>query len=120
MRRGRPAWAKARTGLCQHPSSPQCAFASPTALRYRCAAIPHARRMFTMKTYKIAAIPGDGIGKEVIAAGVEVLEALAARDRGFAFTFDHFDWGSDYYRRHGVMMPADGRDQIKDHDAIYF
>src|SRR2546426_9101066 len=73
-----------------------------------------------MKTYKIAAIPGDGIGKEVIAAGVEVLEALAARDGGFAFTFDRFDWGSDYYKRHGVMMPPDGRDQIKNHDAIYF
>jgi len=80
------------------------------------------RRMFehSMKTYKIAAIPGDGIGKEVIAAGIEVLEALAARDGGFAFRFDHFDWGSDYYKRHGVMMPPDGRDQIKDHDAIYF
>jgi len=73
-----------------------------------------------MKTFKIAAIPGDGIGKEVIAAGIEVLAALAARDGSFAFTFDHFDWGSDYYKRHGVMMPPDGRDQIKDHDAIYF
>ena len=73
-----------------------------------------------MKTYKIAAIPGDGIGREVIAAGIEVLEALAARDAGFAFTFDRFDWSSDYYKRHGVMMPPDGRDQIKDHDAIYF
>jgi len=73
-----------------------------------------------MKTYKIAAIPGDGIGKEVIAAGIEVQEALAARDGGFAFRFDHSDWGSDYYKRHGVMMPPDGRDQIKDHDAIYF
>ncbi len=73
-----------------------------------------------MKTYKSAAIPGDGIGREVIAAGIEVLRALAARDGSFAFTFDHFDWGSDYYKRHGVMMPPDGRHQIKDHDAIYF
>jgi tartrate dehydrogenase/decarboxylase/D-malate dehydrogenase len=73
-----------------------------------------------MKTYRIAAIPGDGIGKEVIAAGIEVLAALAARDGGFGLRFDHFDWGSDYYKRHGVMMPPDGRDQIKDHDAIYF
>jgi len=73
-----------------------------------------------MKTYEIAAIPGDGIGKEVIAAGIEVLEALAARDGRFAFAFDHFDWGSDYYKRHGVMMPPDGRDRIKNHDAIYF
>src|SRR5579859_3206748 len=74
----------------------------------------------TMKTYKIAAIPGDGIGKEVIAAGIEVLDALAGRDGGFTFTFDHFDWGSDYYKRHGVMMPRDGRDQIRHHDAIFF
>src|SRR5690349_10364282 len=73
-----------------------------------------------MKTYKIAAIPGDGIGKEVIAAGIEALEALAKRDGGFALSFDHFDWGSDYYKKHGVMMPANGRDLIRDHDAIFF
>ena len=62
-----------------------------------------------MKTYKIAAIPGDGIGKEVIAAGVEVLNALAKRAGGFQFKFDHFDWGSDYYKKHGIMMPENGR-----------
>ena len=73
-----------------------------------------------MKTHRIAAIPGDGIGVEVIAAGIEVLEALAARDGSFRFSFDHFDWGSDYYKRTGLMMPADGREQIKDHDAIFF
>jgi tartrate dehydrogenase/decarboxylase / D-malate dehydrogenase len=73
-----------------------------------------------MKTYKIAAIPGDGIGQEVIAAGIEVLDALAAREGRFAFHYDHFDWGSDYYKRHGVMMPPKGRDLIRDHDAIFF
>jgi tartrate dehydrogenase/decarboxylase / D-malate dehydrogenase len=73
-----------------------------------------------MKTYKIAAIPGDGIGKEVIAAGIDVLTALARRDGAFAFVFDHFDWGSDYYKRHGVMMPADGLVRIRSHDAIFF
>jgi tartrate dehydrogenase/decarboxylase / D-malate dehydrogenase len=73
-----------------------------------------------MKTYTLAAIPGDGIGTEVIAAGVEVLNALAKREGTFAFKVDHFDWGGDYYKRHGVMMPADGRDQIKNHDAILF
>jgi tartrate dehydrogenase/decarboxylase/D-malate dehydrogenase len=73
-----------------------------------------------MKTYRIAAIPGDGIGKEVIAAGIEVLDALAAREGGFAFHYDQFDWGSDFYKRHGVMMPAKGRDLIRDHDAIFF
>jgi tartrate dehydrogenase/decarboxylase / D-malate dehydrogenase len=73
-----------------------------------------------MKTYRIAVIPGDGIGKEVIAAGVEVLTALAKREGGFAFSFDRFDWGSDYYNKHGLMMPEDGLDRIKGHDAIYF
>ena len=73
-----------------------------------------------MKTYKIAGIPGDGIGQEVIAAGLEVLDALAKRDGGFQVKVEHFDWGSDFYRRHGVMMPADGRERLKDFDAIYF
>jgi tartrate dehydrogenase/decarboxylase/D-malate dehydrogenase len=73
-----------------------------------------------MKTFKIAAIPGDGIGSEVISAGVEVLEALASREEGLAFTFDEFDWGGDYYLKHGRMMPEDGREQIRNHDAILF
>jgi len=72
------------------------------------------------KTYKIAAIPADGIGVEVIAAGIEVLDALAEKTGTFQFHFDHFDWGSDYYKKHGVMMPADGREQIRHHDAIFF
>jgi tartrate dehydrogenase/decarboxylase/D-malate dehydrogenase len=72
------------------------------------------------RSYRIAAIPGDGIGVEVIAAGIEVLDALALRDRTFSFAFDHFDWGSDYFKRHGRMMPADGRDRIRSHDAIFF
>jgi tartrate dehydrogenase/decarboxylase / D-malate dehydrogenase len=73
-----------------------------------------------MKTYRIAAIPGDGIGGEVISAGVEVLHALAKREGALAFNVDHFDWGSDYYKKHGRMMPADGREQIRNHDAILF
>ena len=73
-----------------------------------------------MKTYAIAAIPGDGIGTEVIAAGVEVLTALAKRAGGFAFKFDHFDWGGEYYKKHGRMMPENGRDLIRKHDAILF
>lgn len=73
-----------------------------------------------MKTYKIAAIPGDGIGTEVVSAGVEVLEAIAKREGSFAFKIDHFDWGGDYYKKHGRMMPVDGRDQIARHDAILF
>src|SRR3954454_1166807 len=73
-----------------------------------------------MKSYKIAAIPGDGIGTEVIAAGVEVMNAIAGRDRGFSFAFDHFDWGGEYYKKHGRMMPENGRDLIRKHDAIMF
>ncbi|HEU5273945.1 MAG TPA: tartrate dehydrogenase [Xanthobacteraceae bacterium] len=73
-----------------------------------------------MKTYRIAAIPGDGIGAEVVAAGIEVLHALARREGGFSFTVDHFDWGGEYYKRHGRMMPENGRDQIRNHDAILF
>lgn len=73
-----------------------------------------------MKTYKIATIPGDGIGKEVVPAGREVMEALAAAGAGFRFAFENFDWGGDYYRQHGVMMPADGLDALRDKDAILF
>ncbi len=73
-----------------------------------------------MRSYRIAAIGGDGIGPEVISAGVEVLKVCAERDGGFALDFTDFDWGSDYYRRHGVMMPADGADQLRRFDAILF
>lgn len=74
-----------------------------------------------MKTYSIATIPGDGIGKEVIPAGQKVLEALAATTRHrFGFTFENFDWGGDHYRAHGVMMPEHGLDALRDKDAILF
>ncbi len=73
-----------------------------------------------MKTYTIAAIPADGIGPEVISAGLTVLDALAARDGGFRLDVTQFDWGSDHYRAHGRMMPEDGPDRLKAFDAIYF
>ena len=73
-----------------------------------------------MKHYNIAAIPADGIGPEVIAAGLQALEALARRDGSFQIDVTSFDWGSEYYRKHGVMMPADGTDQLKPFDAIFF
>lgn len=73
-----------------------------------------------MKSYKIAAVPGDGIGVEVIDAGVEVLKELAACDGGFEMDFEFFDWGSEYYKKHGLMMPADALDTLKPFDAIYF
>src|SRR5664279_6373736 len=73
-----------------------------------------------MKNYKIAAIPGDGIGTEVVAAGVDVLNAIAKCDGEFSFAFDHFDWGGEYYKKHGRRMPQDRREQIRKHDAILF
>ena len=73
-----------------------------------------------MKTYRIATIPGDGIGKEVVPAGRQVLEALAAAGTDFKFEFENFDWGGDYFRQHGVMMPDDGLNAIRDKDAILF
>ncbi|UXS05427.1 tartrate dehydrogenase [Agrobacterium tumefaciens] len=73
-----------------------------------------------MREYKIAAIPADGIGPEVIAAGLQVLEALEKRSGNFKIHSETFDWGSDYYKKHGVMMPADGLEQLKTFDAIYF
>ncbi len=73
-----------------------------------------------MKTYNIATIPGDGIGKEVIPAGQQVLEVMAATGSAFQFNFESFDWGGDYYRAHGVMMPDDGLDAIRHKDAILF
>ncbi|MFO1413617.1 MAG: tartrate dehydrogenase [Burkholderiales bacterium] len=72
------------------------------------------------KTYRIATIPGDGIGKEVIPAGREVLTALAAARGDFGVTFTDFGWGGDWYRADGVMMPADGLDALRAVDAILF
>jgi tartrate dehydrogenase/decarboxylase / D-malate dehydrogenase len=77
-----------------------------------------------MARYRIALVPGDGIGKEVIPAGRRVLEALsaalAAASSGPEFEFETFPWGGDYYRAHGAMMPADGLDTLKTKDAILF
>jgi tartrate dehydrogenase/decarboxylase/D-malate dehydrogenase len=73
-----------------------------------------------MKTYRIATIPGDGIGKEVIPAGQKVMQALAKACGTFSFEFENFGWGGDYYREHGMMMPADGLDALRNKDAILF
>ena len=71
-----------------------------------------------MKNYRIATIPGDGIGQEVVPPGMLVLEA-AAEKHGFSLTWDHFPWSCAYYKETGGMMPADGLAQIRHHDAIY-
>ena len=71
------------------------------------------------QTLRIAAIPGDGIGPDVLAAGLEVVSA-AARDCGLQLHVNPFPWGCDYYVRHGRMMDADGLARLQDFDAIYF
>jgi tartrate dehydrogenase/decarboxylase / D-malate dehydrogenase len=71
-----------------------------------------------MRTHKIAVIAGDGIGKEVIPAGMEVL-TLAAEHEGFACDFTEFPWGCEFYLRERRMMDADGLDQLRAFDAIY-
>jgi tartrate dehydrogenase/decarboxylase/D-malate dehydrogenase len=65
-------------------------------------------------------VPGDGIGKEVVPSGQKVMEALALSDGSIAFEFENFDWGGDYFRRHGVMMPEDGLELLRPKDAILF
>lgn len=73
-----------------------------------------------MRNYAIAAIPADGIGPEVISAGIEVLRALERQNSQLHFHIETFDWGSDYYLQHGVMMPEDGLHILKGFDAIFF
>ncbi|MEH6787610.1 MAG: tartrate dehydrogenase [Paracoccus sp. (in: a-proteobacteria)] len=73
-----------------------------------------------MKTYRIASIPADGIGPEVIAAGLQALEALARRDGGFDLDVTEFDWSSARYKETGALMPEDGPEQLKAFDAIFF
>ncbi len=73
-----------------------------------------------MRQYKIAAIPADGIGKEVIPAGIRVLHALAEMEGTFQLVFETFPWGCDYYHEHGKMMADDGLATLKKFDAIFF
>ncbi|MRG72928.1 tartrate dehydrogenase [Alphaproteobacteria bacterium HT1-32] len=73
-----------------------------------------------MREYSIAAVPGDGIGGEVIRAGTRVLHAVAERDGGFKLRVEEFPWGTDYYLETGKMMPDDGLATLRPFDAIYF
>jgi tartrate dehydrogenase/decarboxylase/D-malate dehydrogenase len=70
-----------------------------------------------MGRYSIALLPGDGIGQEVVPAARRVLESTAARF-GVHMSFTEFDWGSEFYFRHGVMMPVDALERLREHDAI--
>src|ERR1700750_757325 len=71
-----------------------------------------------MKKFKLAVIPGDGIGKEVVPEGLRVLEAVGARF-GIGFDLQHFDWNCETYTSTGRMMPEDGLARLRDHDAIF-
>lgn len=71
-----------------------------------------------MARFRIAVIPGDGIGKEVVPEGIKALEA-ASRKHGFELAFDHYDWSCETYVQTGRMMPEDGLEQLRDHDAVF-
>jgi tartrate dehydrogenase/decarboxylase / D-malate dehydrogenase len=71
------------------------------------------------KRLRVAAIAGDGIGPEIMPVAIEVVNAAASR-HGAAIEWTDFDWGSDRYRRTGALMPADGLEQLGEHDAIFF
>ena len=73
-----------------------------------------------MREYRIAAIPGDGIGVEVIEAGLKALEVLAGRSRDFRLNVEHFPWSSAYYRQHGHYIPEGGLEKLRKFDAIFF
>src|ERR1700742_4703371 len=73
-----------------------------------------------VREHLVASIPGDGIGREVIPAGIEVLEALQKQRGDFKLRFEEFPWGSDFYKQHGCMMPDDGLVTLRPFHAIYF
>lgn len=72
-----------------------------------------------MKKYRIAVIPGDGIGPEVLAEGIKVLETVAQLDGSFCFEFETFPWGCEYYLKTGRMMEENGLAKLEQYDAIY-
>src|SRR4029453_18411010 len=82
--------------------------------------VPSIDRFLIMRDYKIAALPGDGIGPEVIDAGLEVLDVLAARDGAFRLTVQRLPWSSTTYLEQGYYIPPDGLDMLRACDAIYF
>ncbi|CAM5620686.1 tartrate dehydrogenase [Bacillus safensis FO-36b] [Bacillus safensis subsp. safensis] len=72
-----------------------------------------------MKHVSIAAIPGDGVGKEVVPEAIRVLKAISDVHGGLSFTFQDFPWSCEYYLEHGEMMPKDGLEQLKAFDSIF-
>ena len=71
------------------------------------------------KIYKIAVIAGDGIGPEVLAEGIKVLNRISERTKEMKFEFTYFPWGCEYYLKHGKMMDDNGLEILSDFDAIY-
>lgn len=71
-------------------------------------------------TYKVASIPADGIGPEVISAGIQVLDKLASVLDTFSFDWEHIDWSSETYKKHGYYIPPGGLEKLKKFDAILF
>lgn len=71
-----------------------------------------------MKAYRIAVIPGDGVGKEVVTEAVRVLDHVARLDGAISFRFVEYPWGSEYYLQHGRMMPEDALETLEGYDAI--
>ena len=77
-----------------------------------------AKNQTASNSMKIAVVPGDGIGNEVVPEGIRVLEAVGTRF-GLAYSWDTYDWSCQRFAKTGAMMPADGLEQIRRHDAIY-
>jgi isocitrate/isopropylmalate dehydrogenase len=71
-------------------------------------------------TYSIACMGADGIGPEVVDAGVQVLQTLSDADGSFKFNFEHYDWSSETYKKTGKYIPDGGLESLKKHDAILF
>ncbi len=72
-----------------------------------------------MKSYKLAVVPGDGIGHEIIPAALKVLERASSK-HGFSLTYDFFEWGAGRYKKEGAFMPKDGLETLKKYDAVFF
>lgn len=72
------------------------------------------------RVFRVASIPGDGIGVDITEAAIQVLNKLSSTVGAFQFEFTHFDWSSKNFKERGWYMPADGLDQLKKFDAIYF
>ena len=72
-----------------------------------------------MKVFRIAVIPGDGIGPEVIREGIKVAKRAAELNGNYSYEFTEFPWGCDYYKKTGRMMPEDGIERLRGFDAIY-